>query len=104
MSGTALTCVLASTLIVDEFQQIADRAMGFDGVAQRLAGFDAITVLATMFLAIDESVLHQVVDDVLHSPFGDPYNGGNVPQNHLTIGVKENQYMGVIGEKRPAGR
>jgi hypothetical protein len=57
--------------IEDQVNEIADKAVSFDGMAEGEVTNDAIVVLASDFLANQESIFFQVSDDTLNGSFGD---------------------------------
>lgn len=88
--------------VIDQPQQVADRAVGFDWMSQWLVGEDFILILPANLLAADEASSFQVLDDSLHGPLGDPDLSSHFSKDLFRLGSEQDQHVGVVGEKRPA--
>jgi hypothetical protein len=89
-----------------EVDQVADRAVGLDGVPQRLFGADAVGVLPAHLVPLDEAASLEIGDDPLHRPLGDAHPQGHLPEHGGGRLGKQDQDVGMVGEKGPpaAGR
>ncbi len=71
-------CLSVGLFMVNQLQQIADGAVGFDGVSQVLAREHLIAILPPDPLSSDVPLVLQVLDDALDSAFGNPNHYGNL--------------------------
>lgn len=89
-------------LLTDQFQQITDFAVRFNGVAQRFFGEYLVVVLAADFLAADKSFVFQFLHNPLHGAFRNAHAARDFSQDQPRIGIQHGQHMGVVGEEGPA--
>ena len=75
--------------------------MPFDGMPQGHGNAHFVPVPTTPSISLDISGLFQIRDDALNGPFGDPDATGHVAHHNLGIGGDAEQYVRMIGEKRP---
>lgn len=78
--------------------------MRFQRMAQRLFGDNFVAVLSPYLFAAKKPLLFQLVDDPLNRPLGDAHAQGNLAQYQLGFGIQDDQYVRVVGQKRPSSR
>jgi hypothetical protein len=67
-------------------------------------GLDRVVVAAAVAPARDVAGGDQLGDDPVCSAFGDPDRLADLAQAHAGVMRDAEQHLGVVGEKRPAGR
>ena len=79
---TAQTPKRALPLAIDQANQIADGAMSLNWMPQVLVGQDAIVILPSDLLALDNATLFQIGNDPLYGSFSDADMNGDLSQDH----------------------
>jgi hypothetical protein len=87
-------------LLGDELEQVADFAVRFNGVAERLLRKHVVPVLPTHFFPLNEPALFEILNDTLNSALRD----GNLSKHELRIRVEYYQDVCMIGQERPVSR
>ena len=75
--------------------------MIFNIVSQLAFSVDSIMVLSPQLDALQDSGFFEFLDDSLDSPLGDTDFISHLPQDHVGIFSQANQYVRMIGQKRP---
>ena len=72
------------------------------GCRSGAVGDYAIAIASTLATNGQVTGLFQFVDDALNGAFGDAHLLGDLAQDKIVLGIYQDQYMGVIGQKGPA--
>jgi len=88
---------------VDQSQQLCDRSMRFNRMAERLISSNPVVVLAAELFAIDDSAGLEIRDHPLNGPLGDSDLQCHLSQHQRRISRQEHQHVRMIRQKRPMG-
>jgi hypothetical protein len=89
--------VIYHRISFDEFQEVADGAVRFDGMAQGLIDEHLIMIFSSDFFSANKTPVLQVLHNPLDPALRDTYQYGNFAENQIRIGIKRNQDMRMIG-------
>ena len=70
-------------LVRDQFEQVTNRAMSFDGMPQGKISVNTVVISATDPLPLDVAAFLKVLDDPLDRPLCDTDLHGDFPQYNL---------------------
>lgn len=62
---------------------------------------DGVAVAPPHLRLLDVSLLHQVVDELLHGPLGDPDRFCHIARAGVRIPGKRDQHVPVVGQEGP---
>jgi len=88
----------------EDCEEVADLLLAGERIGQRQVGLDGVVVAAPVAPARDVAGVGELDDDPVRGAFGDPDRLADLPQADARVMRDAQQYLGVVGEKRPAGR
>ena len=88
--------------IVDQRNEIANRAMRLDRMPQVPFRQNAVMILAADLFALNEAARLQVGKKSLHGSFGNPNLPGHFSQHQRRVAGQQQQHMRVVRQERPA--
>jgi hypothetical protein len=88
----------------EDGQEVADLLLAGERVGEGQVGLDRVVVAAAVALARDVVGGGELGDDAVRGAFGDPDRLADLAQADAGVVRDAEQHLGVVGEKRPAGR
>jgi hypothetical protein len=85
----------------NELDELTDLDFVLEGVAQVCVRTEAVVVAAPFLLVREVPVGFELNNDPLGGSLGDSYTGSDVTQSDAGRLCNQDEYPGVIGEKRP---
>ena len=82
-------------------EQVSDRLVRLEGMAQLGRPIDRVRVAATHFGDGDDAGLFEVGEDAVDSSLGDSHPVGDFAKSSIGIERQTHEHVGVIAEERP---
>lgn len=82
-------------------EELSDRVMRFERMAEPKLRLDAIGVAASLLFDDEIAGFNELPDDLLNHPLCDPDHQGDFSQANLGVTVDAQQDVGVVGEEGP---
>ena len=87
----------------EDLEQLPDTLLARDRVVHREVGVDRVSVATPVSLARDVAGGGELSDDAMHGTLGNPDPLTDLAQSDAWIVGYADQYLGVVGQERPAG-
>jgi hypothetical protein len=82
-------------------QQIANGAVGFEGVSEMDILVHVIDIAPPLFFCREYTGLDQFPHDALYGPFGDAHIDRDLPHGEMGVAGETDEHVGIVAQKGP---